>query len=133
MLTLAAVAITIYLVVRAPAQRGSGLLLIAFLFGGGLFCWFSFQPPVVRVTGGQIVVPDWPARQRIGRSDLASIFRGQGTWGRYKTWQPLYFLVTQDGTPRIAIFAESFTDDGMTELAKRLQVPIQGDFTAKVP
>ena len=38
-----------------------------------------------------------------------------------------------DDTPRVAISAEDFTDGGMIELAKRLQVPIKGDFTAKVP
>jgi len=85
--------------VLVPAQWKGDLALMAFLGGVALVCWFGFQPPVVRVTGAQVVVPAWPARQRIARSDLASIFRGQGTWGRYKTWQPLYFLVTQDCTP----------------------------------
>jgi len=30
------------------------------------------------------------------------------------------------------MLAESFTDEGMTELTERLQVPTQGDFTAKI-
>jgi hypothetical protein len=131
-LALAGIGVTTYVMVLVPAQWKADLALMAFLGGGALVCWFSFQPPVVRVTGAQVVVPAWPTRQRIARSDLASIFRGQGTWGRYKAWTPLYFLVTQDGTPQIALLAESFTDEGMADLAKRLQVPIQGDFTTKV-
>jgi hypothetical protein len=109
------------------------LVVFAVFIGGGLYAWFSLVPPVVRVTARYITCPDWPFRQRIRRSDIAYIFRGQAALGRYRVWQHAYFLVTGDGTPRITISAEDFTDDGMTALAKRLQVPIQGDFTAQVP
>jgi len=99
-----------------------------------LFAWFGLQPPVVRVTAESIMCPDWPFRQRIPRPDLAYIFRGQAVAGRYGgSWQPAYFLVTKDDTPRVTISAEDFTDGGMIDLAKRLEVPIKGDFTAKVP
>jgi len=47
-------------------------------------------------------------------------------------WAPAYFFVTQDDTPRIMIMADTFSDEGMTELARRLEVPIKGDFTAQV-
>ncbi len=100
-----------------------------------MFAWFGLQPPVVRVTAEYVTCPDWPFRQRIPRSDLAYVFRGQAVvHARYGGfWQSAYFLVTKDDTPRVTISAEDFTDGGMIELAKRLQAPIKGDFTAKVP
>jgi hypothetical protein len=110
------------------------LLVFAVFMGGGLYAWFALAPPAVRVAAGQITCPDWPFRQRIRQSDLAFIFRGKAALGqRYRAWQPAYFLVTLDGTPRITMSAEDFTDAGIAELAKRLQVPIQGDFTTEVP
>jgi hypothetical protein len=131
-LMLLGLAATIDWMVHVPTAVWTGLLTLAIVICGGLFCWFSLQPPMVKVTAEHVSVPDWPLRQRIPRSDLAYIFRGQAALGRYRAWQPAYFLVTRDGTPRVTIPAEDFTDDGLTELARRLQVPIQGDFTAQV-
>ena len=105
-------------------------VLPAICFCIGLGAWFVLQPPVVRVTADKVSVGAWPLIQRVAPSDLAYIFRGQAR-DRYG-WTPTYFVVTQDETPRIAMLAESFTDQGMTELANRLHVPIKGDFTAHV-
>ena len=85
------------------------------------------ESPALRVTTAHVSFGvTLPFRLNIQRSDLAYIFRGLAR-GRGS-----YFLVTRDDTPRITITAENFTDEGMTELAKRLEVPIKGDFSAEV-
>jgi hypothetical protein len=89
----------------------------------------------VKVTAEQVSVwGDYGGRlrQRIQRSDLAYIFRGQGDRGGRAGWGPAYFLVTLDDTPQVMIRADDFTDEGLVELAKRIDVPIKGDFSAQV-
>jgi hypothetical protein len=120
------------LAVRYPAAL-HGMrpwVLPAISLGIGLLAWIPLRPPVVRVTADQVSVGPWPLIQRLPRSDLAYIFHGLGA--RRYGWSPTYFLVTRDDTPRISLLAESFKEVGITELAERLQVPLTGDFTAKV-
>lgn len=89
--------------------------------------WILMESPALRVTKAHVSFGvTWPFRLYLQRSDLAYIFRGLARM------RPSYFLVTRDDTPRITITAENFTDDGMAELAKRLEVPIKGDFSAPV-
>jgi hypothetical protein len=123
----------------ASASNAGDIALGLFGLAFCLFLWLvgfvGSRPPIVKVTAGQVSVPDvdnWPIPRRMPRSDLASIFRGQARWGRVPAWRPAYFFVTRDGTPQNTVSAEDFADDGFIELAKRLQVPIQGDFTAQV-
>lgn len=131
-----AVPLIIYMSVRSPVAPQPGPVLAAILFFVGL--WFvsfvGFRPPSVTVTAGKVSVwgdyEGW-LRQRMPRSDVASVFRGQAAIFK-GGWGPCYFLVTRDGTPQITMSGEDFTDEGMTELAKRLEVPIQGDFSVQV-
>ena len=122
--------------VSTAGDKATGLFGLAFC----LFLWslgfVGLRPPVVKVTAGRVSVPDvtyWPIPRRMLRSDLASILRGQARWGRLPSWKPAYFFVTRDGTPQTTVSAEDFADEGFVELAKRLEVPIQGDFTVRVP
>jgi hypothetical protein len=131
------VALSTYLWVRHPnpTQTGGFIGLILFLVGCWFVCFVGFAPPWVKATTEKVSVwGDYGAwlLQRLQRSDLAYIFRGQARVGRYRSWRRAYFLVTRDDTPQITISAEDFADEGMIELAKRLQVPIKGDFTAQV-
>jgi hypothetical protein len=67
------------------------------------------------------------------RSDLALIFRGQAWMGyRAGSWTPSYFFVAKNGKPGLTMAASLYTNDGMAELAQRLQVPMRGDFTTQV-
>src|SRR5579864_2273715 len=127
------VALSTYLWIRYPnpTQLGGFIGLILFLVGCWFVCFIGFAPPWVKATTERVSVwGDYGAwlLQRLPRSDLAYIFRGQARLGKYRVWAPAYFLVTHDDTPQITISAADFTDDGMTDLAKRLQVPIKGDF-----
>jgi hypothetical protein len=128
-----AISVDVYRRHLSPSQTQG---MVAFLiFIGGL--WFvsliGSTPPFVKVTGDRVTVRgDFQSRQSIQRSDLDHVFRGQGIWGRYRRWTPAYFLVTRDNTPQIMLVAGDFTEDGMIELAKRLGVPIQGDFSVQV-
>jgi hypothetical protein len=119
------------LAVRFPiALHGmSPLVLPSICAAIGLGGWYMLRPPLVRVIAGHVTYRNG-LPFRIKRPDLASIYRGLGR-EKYG-WGPVYYLVTHDGTPHFGISAEDFPDAEMTEFANRLQVPIEGDFTAKV-
>jgi hypothetical protein len=128
---------SIYLFVWSPTQSQKFGVIAVFVFLAA--CWLPsfviFAPPFVKVTAEQVSVwGDYGGRlrQRIQRSDLAYIFRGQGDRGGRAGWGPAYFLVTLDDTPQVMIRAEDFTDEGVVELAKRLNVPVKGNFSAQV-
>ncbi|HET7466098.1 MAG TPA: hypothetical protein VFL29_05485 [Candidatus Dormibacteraeota bacterium] len=118
------------------SQLGASIGLWAFFIVCGAVVFFGMRPPYVRANAEQVWangLESFFAPTRMPRADLAYIFRGRALVGnRFKTWQPAYFLVTKDETPKIALLGETFTDEGMTELAKRLDVPIKGDFTAQI-
>jgi hypothetical protein len=120
--------------VPTAGQRQELAAAAVFLYGLWFICFVGMAPPYVKVSDEQVSVwgdyGGW-LRQRIPRKDVAYIFRGQGMWGR-GGWGPAYFLVTRDNTPQILISAADFNDDGMVELAKRLSVPMKGDFSAQV-
>jgi hypothetical protein len=119
-----------FLTRRSDAQWTERLEVIGMPLAGGVAFWLLLSSPALRVTASQVSYGvAWPFRLHIRRSDLAYIFRGQA---RMRGWRPCYFLVTRDDTPRITMSAVIFTDEGMTELAKRLEVPIKGDFSAQV-
>ena len=121
--------------VSSVGDMATGLFGLTFCLFLWLLGFVGLRQPVVKVTAGQVSVPDvtyWPIPRRMPRSDLASIFRGQARWGRLPSWQPAYFFVTHDGTPQNTVSAEDFADDGFIELANRLQVPIEGDFSVQV-
>jgi len=130
------VLLIIYMSVRSPIAPPAGPVAGAIVFIVGL--WFvvfvTTRPPAVTVTTDKVSVwgdyGGW-LRQTMRRSDVAYVFRGQAAISR-GGWQPCYFLVTPDGTPQATMAAADFTDEGVTELAKRLQVPIQGDFSVQV-
>ncbi len=116
----------------ATDQRLAFIALLIFIYGIWLVEFIGMVPPMIKVTAEKVTVRgEFQARQSILRSDLAYIFRGQGLFGR-GGFTPAYFLVTLDDTPQIGMQASNFTEEGVTELAKRLEVPIKGDFTAQV-
>ncbi len=132
-----AVPFFIYLWTWVPtdAQRHSLIWAALFLAVCWLVTFIGYSPPWVKVTSGQVSVwGDYGAwlLQRLPRSDIGYIFRGQARMGKYHKWARAYFLVTLDDTPQITIAADDFTDEGMTDVATRLNVPIKGDFTAQV-
>ena len=111
------------------------MALAAFFVIGAAVVWFGMRPTFVRATAEQIVANGLDSSftpSRMPRSELAYIFRGRALVGRYKTWQPAYFLVTHDDTPKIGLLGEAFRDEGMVAFAEKLGVPVKGDFTAQV-
>jgi hypothetical protein len=72
--------------------------------------------------------------QRMSRSELAVIFRGQVLRrGQYNSfWDKSYVFANSDGDVRMSFSASDVVDDGVAEFAHRLQVPLRGDFTVRV-
>lgn len=73
-------------------------------------------------------------RQRMQRSDLAFIYRGQVKPKRQPRgpWAKSYIFAATDGRVGISCSQLIFTPDGMTQFAQRLQIPIRGDFSVQV-
>jgi hypothetical protein len=114
------------------------LLLLALLFA--LFgstewlLWTVLKPPVLRADAIELSSGPWIERQRMQRSEVAFIFRGQvaGKGRTRGTFYKSYVLAAADGTVGMSVSALVFTPDGTAQFAQRLQVPIRGDFSARV-
>jgi hypothetical protein len=72
--------------------------------------------------------------KRMPRSEVAVVFRGrhaqQSRGG--EAWDKSYLFATSDGHVGVFASASWFSDEGVTEFAARLGVPVHGDFSVKV-
>lgn len=96
--------------------------------------WTVLKPPVLRADAVEVSSGPWIERQRMQRSEVAFIFRGQvpGKGRTRGTFYKSYIFAAADGTIGMSCSALMFTPDGMAQFAQRLKVPIRGDFTARV-
>jgi len=113
------------------------LLAVALVFFGGTewLLWAALKPPVLKADAMEVVCASPLSRQRMPRSDLALIFRGQviRKGGRTRgLWDKSYIFAAADGKVGMSCGSLLFTPDGMMQFAQRLQVPIRGDFGAQV-
>ncbi len=109
------------------------LLPLAFILLFELFVLSSLRPPVLRVDAMEVLSRVLLYRQRMPRSDLALIYRGQSKErSRKAIWVNYYLFVAHDGKVGLKVAAGSFFPEGMAELAGRLGVPLRGDFSEKV-
>jgi len=111
------------------------VLLGAFAVFGATewFFWMAIKPPTLKADALEITSVATLVKQRMPRSDLKSIFRGQVfLQGRSSYWDKSYLFVAPDGKIGLTCSATGFTTDGMTEFAQRLGVPIRGDFSVQV-
>ena len=109
------------------------LLPLAFILLFESFVWAALRPPVLRVDAMDVLSRFLLYRQRMPRSDLALIYRGQfKERSRKAIWVNYYLFVAHDGKVRLKVAAGSFFPEGMAEFAQRLSVPLRGDFSEKV-
>ena len=110
------------------------LLPLVVLATGDTFIWFTIKPPVLKADALEVRLINPLYGKRMARSDVALVFRGrhlQKSRGG-ETWDKSYLFATSDG--RVGVFASAswFSDEGITEFAARLGVPVNGDFSARV-
>jgi len=110
------------------------LLLLAFFGATEWVLWVALKPPVLRADAMEVSCAAKFDRQRMQRSDLAFIFRGQVTRkGQSRgRWNKSYIFAATDGKVGMSCSAVLFSPDGMARFAQRLQVPVRGDFTVQV-
>jgi hypothetical protein len=110
------------------------LIPILFVFPTEWLAWRAIKPPVLKVDVTEISVAGPMSRERMPRSDLGFIFRGQvlraGRYGKY--WDKSYIFASSDGKVGLSATASRFTEEGMVALAQRLQVPMRGGFSTQV-
>lgn len=98
------------------------------------FMWYVVKPRVLRADATEVVFPA-PFRlgQRMQRSDLALIYRGQyRERGRKATWVRYYLFIARDGRIGFKAPALSYLPEGIAHFAQRLGVPLRGDFSGQV-
>jgi hypothetical protein len=117
-------------------QIPSPVFLVVFLIFGATewFFWNAIKPPTVRANALEVSAAQTLLKQRMLRSDLQFIFRGQifaqTRSGSY--WSKTYLFVGPGGKVAIKVPASEVNTDGMAGFAQRLQVPMRGDFSAQV-
>ncbi len=98
-----------------------------------LFGWYVLKAPVLKADAVEVSSVAPMMRRRRPRSDLAQIFRGQIlVRGRYSTWVKTYVFVGRDGKIGIQAPGLGYSPEGVAEFARRLDVPLRGDFSEKV-
>ena len=136
--TLFSVAVAIVLVVLIVRSEvlplPIGMLLLVIFLAGDAFIWFLLKPPVLKADALEIRVVNPLYGRRMPRSEVALVFRcqhfSQGRAGA--NWNKAYVFATSGGLVGLSASASWFGDDGMTEFAGRLGVPVAGDFTTRV-
>lgn len=112
------------------------VLLVVFLIFGATewFFWNAIKPPTLSANALEVRATQTLLKQRMLRSDLQFIFRGQifaqTRSGSY--WTKTYLFVGPDGKVAIKMPASAVSTDGMAGFAQRLRVPMRGDFSAQV-
>lgn len=111
------------------------LLVVLLIFGATeWFFWNAIKPPTLRANALEVSAEQTLLKQRMLRSDLQFIFRGQifvhTRSGSY--WSKTYLFIGPDGRAVIKVPASKVRTVGIAEFAQRLQVPMRGDFSAQV-
>ncbi len=110
-----------------------GPVMLAFGVADGLLLWFLLQPPVLTAGPLEVSCLSPISRQRMPRSELVRVFRGQTlTRSRASTWMPAYLFLAVDGRVGITVPTFRFSEKQMAEFLERLGVPVSGDFSRKV-
>ena len=98
-----------------------------------LFAWYVIKPPVLTADAVEVRSIAPLTNRRMRRLDLVLILRGQVlVRSRHPTWEKTYLFVARDGKIGIQAPAPAFLPDGVAEFARRLGVPLRGDFGDKV-
>jgi hypothetical protein len=110
------------------------VLPLAFILPVELFIWYAIKPPVLKADAMEVSIPGPLFRQRMLRSDLALIYRGQFNQGDGKRviWVKMYLFVARDGKIGIKAAEVAFFPEGIGEFAQRLGLPLRGDFSEKL-
>lgn len=110
------------------------LLPLVLVATGDTFAWFTIRPPALRADALEIRLINPLYGKRMPRSEVALVFRcrhfQQSRGG--ETWDKSYVFARHDGRVGVFCSASWFSDDGITEFAGRLGVPVSGDFTVRV-
>ena len=98
------------------------------------FLWTAITPPTLSANALEVIAAQTLLKQRMLRSDLQFIFRGQ-IFAQMRTgsyWSKTYLFVGPGGKVAIKVPASAVNTDGISEFAQRLQVQMRGDFSAQV-
>jgi hypothetical protein len=99
-----------------------------------VFVWRSAKPPTLRADAQEISCTSSIVKWRMPRSDLESIFRGQVYLQTNKVsyWDKSYLFLGSGGKVGVRCSASNYPAGGIEEFARRLGVPIRGDFSVQV-
>lgn len=94
--------------------------------------WLSTGPPTLKADAEEVTYLAPFRDQRMPRSELASILRGD-VWfqGRRSVWLKSYLFIGHDGKVAIRVLASWYAPDVMAAFAARLGAPLRGEFTDK--
>lgn len=112
------------------------VLLGAFVVSAAseVFLLKSVKAPTLKADTQEITCTSTLVKRRMPRSDLQSIFRGQVYLQTNKTsyWDKSYLFLGSGGKVAVRCSAADYPAGGMEDFARRLGVPIRGDFSVQV-
>jgi len=110
------------------------LLPLVLVVTGEPVAWFIIRPPLLKADALEVRCISPLYGRRMPRSDVGFVFRGQYFVQRRGggMFEKSYVFATSDGTVGVWCASAWFSDEGITEFAGRLGVPVRGDFSARV-
>ena len=132
------IALPLILVALGFAQRqpallvaGPGFLLLS--AASGWVLWRTLRPPVLKADSTSVTYVALFKTTRVPRAELAMIFQGQTyTGGRAAAWVRGYLFTVAGGKVSFAVPEVWFASEDLAEFARRLGLPLRGDFSQRV-
>lgn len=95
--------------------------------------WRAVKPPVLNADSMSVTYAAAFKTTQVPRAELSMIFKGQTfAGGRARTWLRGYLFTVAGGTIAFTVPKVWFRSDDMAEFARRLGLPMRGDFSQRV-
>jgi hypothetical protein len=95
--------------------------------------WRVSRPPRLRADSMNVSYIAPFKTSTVPRAEISLIYLGQVVQrGRYTAWVQSYVFAVSGGTVQFAVPAFWFDADAIKDFARRLGVPVRGDFTQRV-
>ena len=117
---------------RQPAFLAGGLGYLVLMAATDWIFWRAIKPPVLKADSTFVTYVAAFKTTRVQRAELSMIFKGQTAATRISSWLRSYLFTLSAGDIAIVVPAIWFQEADIADFARRLDVPLRGDFSRRI-
>ena len=117
---------------RQPAFLVGGLGYLVLMAATDWILWRAIKPPVLKGDSTFVTYVAAFKTTRVQRAELSMIFKGQTAATRVSSWLRSYLFAVSDGEVAFAVPAIWFQETDIADFARRLDLPLRGDFSQRI-